>query len=194
MIDFWSILGHASTDDAFRTQLYTYTNSYPPVAAPNVPPAPPNVYACRFDNRDYGAARKDISAKIGPVSLMAIGEWFVICKIHSSTKPDFDTVSGTVQAILGGYASTDPQFYQALGVLILDSEFRSDFNRGNEGAYGFALSAPDRATLANLVGNGAFQSQAGKLQNDNWPTGGCKDMAVQWPQHPYSHSLEQAFK
>jgi len=124
---------------------------------------------------------------------MALGEWFVVCKLHSDSLPLLDKVAATALALLGGYTSTDPQFYQALGALILDPAFRDMFNNQKEGAYGFRLTAADRAALAKVAVNGAFQGQAGEFQNRDWTQGGCKDMVIQWAQNPYFHSLERPF-
>ncbi len=188
MVDFWEVLGRATTDDAFRNEMFdSFANSFPPV------PDQTNKYACRFDDRDYDAARKTVVAKMGPVSLMALGEWFVVCKLHPDSRPVLDKAAQIAQGILNGYRSPNPVFYQALGAALLDSNFRAAFNGGHERDYGFNLSAPDRAALAQIIGNNGFQGHSGSFHNLSWSSGGCKDMVIQWAAHPYAHALETPF-
>jgi hypothetical protein len=189
MIDFWEILGHAATDDAFRKNMYdTFAKSK---ASPN--PDKTNTYACMYDNQDYANARKLVVAEMGPVSLMALGEWFVVSMRHPESRPVLDNIAGIVQGILKKYNSTNPVFYQTLGASIVDSAFSGVFNAGNEGDYGFKLSSNDRKALSPVIGDGGFQAQSTRFHAIDWDTG-CKDMVIQSLGHPYAHALEVPFK
>jgi hypothetical protein len=188
MIDFWEILGHTATDDTFRNAMYDkFAQSQ---AAPN--PNTNNKFACLFANSDYDNARGLVVAKFGPVSLMALGEWFVVGMLHPLSRPILNAIAARTQALLNGYTSANKAFYQALGASIVDAEFSSEFLAQREGTYGFSLSANDRNALASVVGDGTFQLQAGKFHALDWTTG-CKDMVIQSQGEPYAHALEVSF-
>ncbi len=189
MIDFWEILGHAATDDNFRGTMYdTFAKSK---AAPD--PDAANKFACMFANADYNNARGLVLAKMGPVSLMALGEWFVVSMLHPSSRPLLDNVAGAAQGLLNGYSSTDPVFYRTLGASIVDAGFRDQFNKKNEAAYGFHLSPADRAALAPVIADGTYGAQSGLFQGNVWDQA-CKDMVMQSQGDPYAHALEAPFQ
>ena len=189
MIDFWEILGHTATDDAFRKTMYqTFAGKKP---AQN--PDGDNNFACLFADADYDTVRGLVVAKMGPVSLMALGEWLVVSMLHPDSQPLLDNLGGTTQHLLAGYTSTNPLFYQTLGAAMVDSSFRDQFNANNEKAYGFNLPAADRTTLAKVIGDNTFAAQAGIFHDSTWDDS-CKDMCIQWPVHPYAHALENPFQ
>jgi|SRR5579875_2320063 len=190
MIDFWEILGRAVTDDVFRNALYDSFAAANPAPNPNKK----NKYACKYADTDYATARALVVAKMGPVSLMALGEWFVLSMLHRNTRTTLNNIARIVQKNLNSYSSTNPVFYQTLGAGIVDAAFLDEFNLGNEATYGFRLSAPDRAALAQVMGEstGAFRAQSGTFHDSNWVSG-CKDMVIQSVGHPYAHALEVKF-
>jgi hypothetical protein len=187
MIDFWEILGHVATDDPFRDRMYdTFAGKRPQ-------PDATNKFACLFADQDYDTARGLVISRMGPVSLMALGEWLVVSMLHPESRPLLNTVSQISQRILNGYQSNSPLFYQALGVAIVDTGFRDAFNQGNEPAFGFRLQQADRDALGPLLADGGFSGQCGKFHDLNWKDS-CKDMCIQNQNHPYAHALEQPFK
>lgn len=190
MIDFWEILGHAAIDNRFRKKLYTTFAGKMPIADPV---NKDNLYACKFADDDYNAARELVITKMGPVSLMALGEWLVVSVLHPNSEASLDNVAAIVQRHLGEYQPDSPTFYQALGACIVDTSFRNEFNRGNEAACGFRLSPNDRKILAQIAQDQGFEAQAGRFHDIDWDCS-CKDMCLQWGEQPYAHALENKFK
>ena len=187
MVDFWEMLGHVATDNAFRDTMYdTFAGKQPQ-------PDNDNKFACLFADDDYGAVRNLVASRMGPVSLMALGEWLVVSMLHPESRPLLDAVAQNVQALLNGYRSNNPIFYQTLGAAIVDTGFRDEFNALNEGNYGFHPNQADRDALAAVIGDGGFGAQAGKFHNNTWDET-CKDMCIQNQGHPYAHALEKPFK
>lgn len=187
MIDFWEIMGHATTDDAFRDKMYeTFAGKLPESDDTNK-------FACRFADADYDIARDLVISKVGPVSLMALGEWLVVSMLHPESRPLLNAVAKTTQQILKGYQSPNPIFYQALGAAIVDTGFRDEFNQRKEQAYGFRLAQADRNALAPLLADGGFSGQSGRFHDTTWDDT-CKDMCIQNQNDPYAHALEEPFK
>jgi hypothetical protein len=189
MIDFWEILGRAVTDDGFRNKMYDAFAKTEPKPNPNER----NKYACMFANVDYDSARELVVAKMGPVSLMGLGEWLVVSALHPKSRALLNNTAGIVQQILHGYNSTSPVFYQTLGASIVDSGFRDKFNAESESDYGFVLSSADRAALTPVVSDGAFGLECDKFHELAWDEA-CKDMVIQSQGEPYAHALEVAFE
>jgi hypothetical protein len=185
MIDFWEILGRAATDDVFRNTMYDSFNGKQPAATANP-------FACLFADADYDTVRNLVIPRIGPVSLMALGEWLVVSMLHDNTRPLLNNVSQIAQQILTGYQSTNPVFYQALGAGIVDTGFRDAFNLAQEEAFGFRLNAADRNALAPVLADGAFSAQSGQFHDSAWGET-CKDMCLQNVGSRYAHALETQF-
>jgi hypothetical protein len=185
MIDFWEILGRAATDDVLRATMYdTFKGKKPATTA--------NPFACLFADSDYDKVRNLLIPQMGPVSLMALGEWLVVSMLHDDTRPLLDNVSHIAQQILQGFQSTNPVFYQALGAGIVDTAFRDVFNRNQEGNFGFRLNATDRNALAPVFLDGSFSAQSGQFHDTAWGET-CKDMCLQNLGNRYAHALETKF-
>lgn len=190
MIDFWEIIGHGVTDDSFRNTLY---NAFQASAPKGPSPDPNNTFACLFKNPDYDQARALVIKKMGPVSLMALGELFVLTMLHRDSRPILDNVAQIVQGAIPGYTSADPNFYRALGACVVDAAFAAQLIAGQEANFGFNLSPDDRTALLTAVQAQGFLGQAGQFHDLNWSSG-CKDMVIQSQGEPYAHALEVKFQ
>lgn len=188
MIDFWEIIGRTVVDDPFRNQMFSAFAQSKAAANPDQG----NTFACLFSDADYDQARQLVLGKMGPVSLLALGEWLVVSVLHRDSQPSLDNVAKIVQGSLKGYTSADPLFYQTLGAAVVDSGFRDEFNNNGEKAFGFNLSANDRQALAPIIADGGFGTQSSTFHDDTWDDA-CKDMVIQSQGHPYAHALEDKF-
>jgi hypothetical protein len=187
MVDFWEIIGRVVTNDAFRAAMYS--NFAGSAASPN--PDGENIFSCLFADEDYMAARTLVLTQMGPVSLMALGEWLVVSILRRKYKSDLDNVSAGAQELLHGYVSMNALFYQTLGAAIVDAKFLQAFNQGQEAQYGFRLRPPDRAALAGVLGDANFAGACGKFHDETWDDT-CKDMVDQSVDR-YSHAIENPF-
>lgn len=192
MVDFWQILGHAVTDDAFRGRLFSTFAGKMPAANPDKT----NPFACLFDPNDYNTARGLILTKVAPVSLMALGEWLVVSMVSPSAQTPLDNIAGVLKGILGkpgaAYVPANEVFYQALGAAIVDTNFRNAFNQNQEGNLGFNLAQRDRDALAPAIADSGFIAQAGDFHDVCWDHS-CKDMVLQTQLEAYAHALEFSF-
>jgi hypothetical protein len=192
MVDFWQILGHAVTDDGFRSSLFSTFAGKTPAVNPNKT----NPFACLFDPNDYNTARALVLTKMSPVSLMALGEWLVVSMLSPTAQTPLDNVAGVLKGYLragkAAYVPTNEVFYQTLGAAIVDTNFRNAFNGNQERGYGFNLSAPDRAALGPAIADSGFIAQAGAFHDICWDHS-CKDMVLQTTLQPYAHALEDSF-
>ena len=187
MIDFWEILGRTVLDDVFRGQMFDSFATSTATVAPN------NPFACRFQDADYETARSLVVQRMGPVSLMGLGEWLMLAILHrAGARPQVNDLATAASRVLNGYQPAAPVFYPALGAMIIDAAFRRELVLGNEKDYGFTLLPPDRAKLVALAADAAFEHYTDDFHNYNWSEA-CKDMAIQFTGHPYHHALEVRF-
>jgi hypothetical protein len=124
---------------------------------PNTKPVADTRCSCRvlFGANDYTNLRTIVAQAHPemPVSLAALGEWMVIKTVFSVQQPLQD-IAAQIVTVLGSVpTSIDRQFYQVLGLSIIDETFRSTVNNSN---LGFKLSGPDFAAITSLNSNPDF--------------------------------------
>jgi len=164
MLDFWELLGRVATDGDFRDNMLKSNNGKPDQD---------QSCDCRviFGANDYNGLRKvvtDTHPEI-PVSLIALGEWMLIKTLSPLTNVLGD-VAAAIKNAIGVPASKDRQFYQVLGLSMIDESFAGLFNGTN---YGFTLSGTDRTTIQTLNKDAAFKAKRKVFHQLFWGTD-CK--------------------
>jgi hypothetical protein len=161
MLDFWELLGHVVAEDGFRASVLGYENR-----TPTLDPA----CECRaiFNPNDFDGMREVVAAAHPeiPMSLIALGEWMLI-KTLSPIAGMLGNISAIVKPAMGAAPSQDRQFYQALGLSVIDQTFGAVFGPGN--LLGFDLNPADMAVITGLNADQAgFRAAANTFHNVFW--------------------------
>ncbi len=208
MLDLWEIFGRLVTDDDFRGAVFN-GNFSGTVAMPyqeKNDTATPPVRMRRMDipPTDYMNLRYVVSLKVAkPISLMALGE-VVYAMTQNGFIDDMNKLAATLQQKFAGQtppfdpSDKTPDFYRALGALVLDQNLLDLFVNSNGGSspvfdtYGFGpLFGDDLQAVFE-----AFQPDAGEVGfsatylgcqtvcDGSWVPD-CNDIAVEWAGHTH---------
>jgi hypothetical protein len=148
MLDFWELLGRIAAEDTFRRDLINFKNSLP--SAPTASLGSCDGCVTVFAPTDYDNLRGLVQREHPeiPISMAALGEWMLINMLHPLTDV-LGNIAAHVAQVIGSSPSTDRQFYQALGLSIIDPIFALTFD-GNQNKLGFSLNPSDLNAILKL--------------------------------------------
>lgn len=179
MLDFWELLGRVVAEDSFRADMIAFDN-----ARPNADQS----CTCRvvFNPPDFDGMRAVVATAHPeiPVSLAALGEWMLIKSIAPVGNLLAD-VAAVVKPAVAASPTTDRQFFQALGLSVIDQTFGDAFDETH--TFGFALQPPDIATIKTLNADQAgFRAKCLTFHNTFW-TDDCKSWMFASGSSPILH-------
>lgn len=185
MLDFWELIGRIAAEDTFRSAMVGFKNT--PPTKPSSSSDACNGCIVVFLPSDYDRLRAVVAATHPeiPVSMAALGEWMLINTLNPLTTILGD-IAKPVKAAIGRAPSADRQFYQALGVSIIDPTFALTFD-GAGNKFGFNLNAADLQTIRGLNADTAGFRAASEVFHQLYWSIDCKSWMFAQPSSPANH-------
>jgi hypothetical protein len=145
MLDLWEIMGRLATDDQFRRAVFN--SNFQPTYYQDVDAAKNPNHRVKIPPEDYKNMRAVASLRVdGPISLMALGE-ILFAMTDARFKKAVSDLADTLAELFAKLDEPlDPStrgtdFFQALGVLLIDLNLQQDFVDDPTSIHQFALDA-----------------------------------------------------